>query len=196
LARPAAEIQQRSGARPRRLQRRPRQGPAIRPRSALCGNDFVREARQARVRKRQISCFRKNASCACAARFGCADSCARADRCVFRATDGTASESASIKLLLRRLRILRGILLRIGWVLPRLRAKRILAYWLAQSSSCLQAGLPDSESILRRIPDKFEEAIILGLVVDDDGRLVDLAANTNDFATDNGLRVSRRILQT
>src|SRR5437879_6383741 len=93
----------------------------------------------------------------------------------------------SQKLLLRW--ILRRWLLRIlrrrGGILSRLLAGR-----LTQSRSRLQARLSHSEIVLRGIPDKFEEAIISCFVVNHDGRLVDLAPNSDNVATDNRRRVT------
>src|SRR5216683_2186515 len=85
--------------------------------------------------------------------------------------------SASLLLL----RILRSRLLR--WILRR------LANRLAQSRSRLHSRLSHSEIILRGIPDKFEEAIISCFVVNHDGRLVDLAPNSDNVATDDRRRV-------
>jgi len=73
-------------------------------------------------------------------------------------------------------------------------AHRVLARSLAQAGACLHAGLPDSEIIFRGIPDKFEETIIFGFIVNDDGSFVDLAADTDDIAADNGRRIAKRYL--
>src|SRR5260370_38614912 len=94
------------------------------------------------------------------------------------------------RLLLPRIRrrsrrwLLR-ILLRRGGILSRLLTDR-----LAHSRSCLQARLSHSEIVLRGIPDKFEETIIFCFVVNHDGRLVDLAPNSDNVATDNRRRVT------
>src|SRR5216683_436721 len=90
-----------------------------------------------------------------------------------------------LRILRRRLRWLLRILLRRGGILPRLLTDR-----LAQSCSRLQARLSHSEIVLRGIPDKFEEAIIFCFDVNHDGRLVDLAPNSDNVATDDRRRVT------
>src|SRR5229473_2220163 len=92
-----------------------------------------------------------------------------------------------LRILRRRLRWLLRILLRRGGILPRLLTSR-----LAQSCSRLQARLSHSKIVLRGIPDKFEEPVIFRFVVNDDGRLVDLAPNSDNVAAHNRRRVSRR----
>src|SRR5216684_4208750 len=92
-----------------------------------------------------------------------------------------------LRILRRRLRWLLRILLRRGGILPRLLADR-----LAQSRSRLQARLSHCEIVLRGIPDKFEEAIIFCFVVNHDGRLVDLAPDSDNVAAHNRWRVARR----
>src|SRR5882762_201983 len=47
-----------------------------------------------------------------------------------------------------------------------------------------------SEIVLRGIPDKFEEAIVFCFVVNHDGRLVDLAPNSDNVSTNNRRRVT------
>lgn len=79
------------------------------------------------------------------------------------------------------------ILLWAGGILSGLLTER-----LAQSRAGLHAWLSRSEIVLRGIPDEFEEAIVLGFVVDDDGRLVDLAADTDDIAADDGRGIAGR----
>ena len=79
------------------------------------------------------------------------------------------------------------ILRRVDWILCGLLTKR-----LAQSRSRLHARLSHSEIVLRGIPNEFEEAIIFGFVVDDDGRFVNLAADADDVATHNRRRVASR----
>src|SRR5260370_40481000 len=98
----------------------------------------------------------------------------------------------SARLVLRRilrrwLRWLLRILLRRAGILSRLLTDR-----LAQSRSRLQARLSHSEIVLRGIPDKFEEAIIFCFVVNHDGRLVDLAPDSDNVAAHNRWRVARR----
>jgi len=60
------QYKQRSNAGIGRLQRGNRKSPAIRRRSALCRNDFLRAPRQARLREEQIGSVQKNASRKCA----------------------------------------------------------------------------------------------------------------------------------
>ena len=57
-------------------------------------------------------------------------------------------------------------------------------------SSCLKILIGSADLLIQgvgqifgRIPDKFKKAIVLGLVVDYDGTLVDFAANSDDVAT-------------
>ena len=40
--------------------------------------------------------------------------------------------------------------------------------------------------IFRGIPDEFEEPVVLGFIVDDDGATVDLAAHADDISTYHG----------
>lgn len=94
---------------------------------------------------------------------------------------------------------MRRILLRILGIrrsLARLLPERSLAQWLAhglpQSGPRLQATLTNGNVVLGRIPDKFKEKILLGFVVDDDGRLVDLAADSDDVPADNRRRITER----
>src|SRR5216684_3057842 len=98
-----------------------------------------------------------------------------------------------MRILRRRLRWLLRILL-LRWILRRRGGilSRLLTDRLAQSRSRLQARLSHSEIVLRGIPDKFEEAIISCFVVNHDGRLVDLAPNSDNVATDNRRRVTCR----
>lgn len=87
------------------------------------------------------------------------------------------------------LRILRRILLRTKWILSRLLPDRLadrLANLLAESRSRLHARLPHAEVVFRRIPDELKQAIVLGFFVDSNGRLVHLAANTDDVASHDG----------
>ena len=63
---------------------------------------------------------------------------------------------------------------------------------LAKPRSGLHTWLSRSKTVVRRIPDEFEEAIIFGFVVDDDGRLVDLAANADDVTADDGGSIASR----
>src|SRR5439155_4231626 len=84
---------QRCGAGARRLQRGTRKGPALRPRPALCGNDFLREARQARLRKKQIASSRQNARSDRASRRGYASAhISISVRTIVAADSGEAAE--------------------------------------------------------------------------------------------------------
>jgi len=86
------------------------------------------------------------------------------------------------------LRILRRSLLRIIGSLARLLPERTLAERLPNRlayAAGLHAGLAHTDSILRGIPDKFEEQVFLGLVVNHDRGLIDLAADTDDVAADD-----------
>ena len=86
------------------------------------------------------------------------------------------------------------VLRRIGWILPRLLAKRHLPGSSAKTSSGLHARLSDSDIVLRGIQDKFEKAIIFCFLIDDDRRLVDLAADSDDIAADDCRSVTEETL--
>src|SRR5436309_15605922 len=84
-------------------------------------------------------------------------------------------------LLLRVLRILRR---RRAWRparRPRWLADR-LTNWLTKTGACLHARLPYAQHIFRRVPDKFEKAVVLRVIVNDYRLPVDLAPDSNDVS--------------
>src|SRR5437879_389375 len=84
-------------------------------------------------------------------------------------------------LLLRVLRILRR---RRAWRparRPRWLADR-LTNWLTKTGAGLHARLTCDQHIFRRVPDKFEKAVVLRVIVNDYRLPVDLAPDSNDVS--------------
>ena len=66
-----------------------------------------------------------------------------------------------------------------------------LAFRLVQFQ-WVSPGSGHDAHIFRRIPDKFEQAIILGLLINHDGLLIDLASYADDVATHDRRRITCR----
>ena len=84
-------------------------------------------------------------------------------------------------LLLRVLRILRR---RRAWR-PARRPGGLadwLTDWLTKTGACLHARLAYAQHIFRRVPDKFEKPVVLGMIVNDYRLPVDLAPDPNDVS--------------